>query len=68
MDKTDKKYTAIKLKGFDYYIWFETEKIINDLGLIMANNGWGKGGARTDIKCYEREAEAFIYSDELQYA
>ena len=67
MDKTDKKYTAVKPKGFGYYIWFETEKTTPNLGMFIGTQGWGKRGALTDIKCRASEIDSFIYSDELQY-
>ena len=60
-------YVAIKPKGFSYYIWFKTEKVIVDLGCFIGTEGWGHGGALTSIKCKESEIESYIYSDNLQY-
>lgn len=67
MDTLLKKYTAIKLKGFNYYVWFETEKTINELSVFIGKEGWGKGGTLTNIKCSSNQIESYIYSDELQY-
>ena len=63
-----KKYVAIKPNGFNYYIWFETEKVIHDLGCFVGRDGWGKGGALTNIKCNANEIDSYIYSDVLQYS
>ena len=68
MDETLlQKYVAIKLKGFNYYIWFETKKVIYDSNCFIGKSGWGKGGAFTNIKCSSSEIDSYIYSDELQY-
>jgi hypothetical protein len=67
-DKLLKKYIGIKPKGFNHYIWFETEKTINDLGVFIGEGGWGKNGAFTNIKCYSSEIDSYIYSDSLQYS
>lgn len=61
------KYIAIKPKGLDHYLWFETENVIQELGCFLGNKGWGKDGAFTEIKCKAEEIDSFIYSDELQY-
>lgn len=61
------KYIAVKPTGFDYYIWFETEKVIQELGCFIGKEGWGKGGVLTNIKCNGSEIDSFIYSDALQY-
>lgn len=69
MDKElNRTYVAMKPKGFSYYIWFETEKVLIAQGCIIAREGWGKSGAYTNIKCREEEIESYIYSDELQYS
>ena len=61
------KYIAVKLKGLNHFIWFRTSKVITSLGCFIGKNGWGKNGALTNLKCYEKDIEAYIYSDELQY-
>ncbi len=69
MDKSlQRKYVAIKPKGFAYYIWFKTENVIYDLGCFIGKDGWGKDGALTNIKCSGTEIDSYIYSDELQYS
>ncbi len=61
------KYIAIKLKSFDYYLWFKKENVTQYLGAFIGKDGWGKNGAYTNIKCSSSEIDSFIYSDELQY-
>ena len=61
------KYRAIILKGFNHYLWFEEEKITEINGIFIGSNGWGKGGTLTSIKCYSKEIQSEIFSDELQY-
>lgn len=69
MDESlNRKYIAVKPKGFKYYIWFKTAEVIHDLGCFIGKNGWGKDGALTNIKCNASEIDSFIYSDELQYS
>ena len=66
-DFEKQKYTAIKLKGYQYFIWFETEKVTIDLGCFIGEAGWGKGGAYTNVKCKVDEIQSFIYSKEIHY-
>lgn len=66
--KLFKKYIAVKPKGFNYYIWFITEQVECDSGFFIGQNGWGKNGSNTSIKCNENEIVSYIYSDELQYS
>lgn len=61
------KYIAIKIKGFDYYLWFEQSKVIEGLGCFIGKEGWGHHGAFTNIKVELSEIAGFVYSDELQY-
>lgn len=63
-----RKYIAVKPKGFNHYIWFETTKTTNDLGVFIGEDGWGKNGALTSVKCKSSDIDGFIYSDELQYS
>jgi len=61
------KYKAIKLKHFNYWIWFKTSEI-NTSGLTFKGaNGWGKSGARTTISVPAYMIEGSIDSEELQY-
>lgn len=66
-DFEKRKYTAVKPAGYNYYIWFETEKTMIELGCFIGEAGWGKGGAYTNIKCKSSDITSFVYSDELQY-
>lgn len=68
MEALQRKYIAVKPKGFKYYLWFETEKTTNELDIFIGKEGWGKGGALTNIKCSATEIKSFIYSDILMYA
>lgn len=62
-----KKYIAIKLQGFDHWIWFETAKTKREHGEFEGRHGWGKAGAFTEIKTQARLIEGEIFSDTLQY-
>jgi hypothetical protein len=62
-----RKYVAIKPKGLNRYIWFKTENVSCESDVFLGQNGWGKNGALTNIKCNTNEIESYIYSDELQY-
>ena len=60
-----KKYTAIKLRGFDYWIWFETIKIqFNEQ--VIGKEGWGKNGSLTEIDIERDQVEGKITSNTLQ--
>ena len=63
-----RKYAAVKIAGFDHFVWFVTENIsINEI-TFTGKSGWGKGGAFTNIECKVHEISSIIYSDELQYS
>ena len=61
------KYVAIKIKGFDHYIWFQKSKTIRENGNFIGIEGWGKRGAFTEITIAESEIIGEIKSAELQY-
>lgn len=67
MKNVVEKYTAIKVKGFSYWIWFEDEKITDENGKFVGKAGWGKGGAFTNIEIDRYEIVGLIKSDTLQY-
>jgi len=62
------KYTAVKLKYHPYWIWFQMDKVkIDRHNFLIGNDGWGKGGAKTNINVNCKIIEGQIWSDELQY-
>ena len=61
------KYTAIKLKSFSHWLWFETDIVLEKQGEFACENGWGAHGARTSIRVDSDEIVGRIQSDELQY-
>ena len=65
--RRDTKYIAIKVKGFDHWIWFENQAVQEKDGMFNGSDGWGKGGAETSIEVPTSEIVARIYSNELQY-
>jgi len=61
------KYIAIKVKGFDHYIWFELSNTSREDGNFLGIQGWGKNGAFTEISVPVSEIISEIKSSELQY-
>lgn len=62
------KCIAIKVKGFEYYIWFYSEKVsVDDSCIFHGSSGWGNGGAMTNIDVNLDEITGVIYSSDLQY-
>ena len=61
------KYVAIKVKGISHYFWFKKENVTISGGTFKGNEGWGKGGALTNITTPESEIISRIESNELQY-
>lgn len=61
------KYIAIKVKHFNYWIWFEISKTSKENCCFIGKKGWGKGGAYTSININENNIEGEINSDTLQY-
>jgi len=66
-EKLKNKYVAIKLRDFNYYIWFATENVTEDQSNFKGLGGWGKGGAFTNIECKTTEIISWVYSSDLQY-
>jgi hypothetical protein len=62
------EYTAIKLKSLNFWLWFKTAKTTKENGKFVGVEGWGKGGAFTNIKVNENEIEGEIESDSPQYS
>lgn len=61
------KYIAIKVKGLNHWLWFDTTKVTRDSGIFIGKGGWGKSGAFTEIKIEERYISGEIESTDLQY-
>lgn len=62
------KYTAIKLKCFNYWIWFETEECQSNTFTFIGKEGWGKGGAMIkELEVDLNLLEGQFTTDTLQY-
>ena len=61
------KYIAIKVSGMNHYLWFETEKVTEENNVFVGKQGWGKGGAFTEIEVNVSEIVSRIQSDTPQY-
>ena len=64
---TTMKYTGIVVRGMDHAIWFETAKVERSNSRVWAKDGWGEGGAQTDLEISTDAVEGWLYSDALQY-
>lgn len=62
------KYVAIKLRRFPHWLWFKKVRTTRVNGIFYGEDGWGKGGAYTNIKVDVDEIVGEIESEELQYA
>jgi len=62
-----KKYTAIKLKGMPYWLWFISEKVKREDGYITGTNGWDNSGHAVDVHVEESSIEGILDADELGY-
>ncbi len=67
MELPTAKYTAIKPKGFPYWLWFQTDKVTRESYTFTGTGGWGRGGANTNISIPESSIEAEMTSSDLQY-
>lgn len=61
------KYMAIRVKGFDYWLWFATEDTSVESGTFTGKGGWGNGGAFTEIEVSTSDITGRISSDMPQY-
>ncbi len=63
------KYIAIKVSGINHWFWFENEKVSrhNIKGTFIGKDGWGRGGALTNLEIPESQIEGEIESEDLQY-
>jgi hypothetical protein len=65
--KANTPYVAVKVKGFNHFIWFERFNIVDDGIFFCGVNGWAQGGALTHLNCESSAIEARIESDTLQH-
>lgn len=62
------KYTAIKVKGLSYWLWFKSEKVTREDGKFKGTDGWGKGGALINFfEVSDGEIVGTLTSKELGY-
>ena len=61
------KYIALKVEGIEHWLWFDKKYVQEENGEITAKNGWGKGGAFTNLSCKVRYVTGRIESESLQY-
>ena len=61
------KYTAIKIKGLDHWLWFDINKVTVKQNRFIGLAGWGKDGNYTEIDIDTNEIVGRIMSDTLQY-
>lgn len=64
------KYIAIKVKGLDFWLWFENdpEHYSNEQGKITGIKGWGRNGNYIEsFSCDSSEVVAAMYSEALSY-
>lgn len=62
------KYIAVKVKGIEHWFWFESAKVTRNGGIFVGKDGWGKGGAYTNLSIKEEMIEGELQSEDLQYA
>jgi len=60
-------YVAIKVKGMHPWLWFDKTKVVEKEGKFIGKEGWGRGGAPTNIEVDVHQIEGRIESSELQY-
>lgn len=60
-------YIAIKVRDFDYWLWFEESNVKEDSGIFVGKKGWGKGGHYTEIEIPISEIIGKMRSEVLQY-
>lgn len=46
----EEKYIAIKIQYLKHWLWFQTEKTSEDGDTFRGWDGWGDGGAYTNIE------------------
>ena len=61
------EYIAIRIKGYNHFIWFKTKNTLDQNGVFIGQDGWGKNGAYTNVKCRSEEITSYIHSKELNF-
>jgi len=61
------KYIAIKVKGLENWLWFETKEVTEKKGRFIGLSGWGELGMYTEIDTDNSQIIGRIHSDFPQY-
>jgi hypothetical protein len=61
------EYIAVKVKGLDFFIWFQIKDVTIEDGLFIGTSGWGKDRCATNLECKQADIVATIHSSELQF-
>lgn len=61
------KYIGVKIKFFNYWIWFETDNYTVEDDQIVAKNGWRTEGEELDLSVDKAMLEGVIHTNTLQY-
>jgi len=61
------KYIAIKVEGIAHWFWFEKSKCKEENFKFEGKDGWGKGGAQTNLYISTSSIVGRIESANLQY-
>ena len=60
-------YIAVKVKGLDFFIWFESKKVTIENGIFIGTSGLGKDKCKTNLECRQVDIIATIHSSSLQF-
>jgi len=63
-----KKYIAIKVKGYDHWLWFEKPNVRYVGGKFIGEKGWGKHGTYIDVNISESDITSKIESTGLSFS
>ena len=61
------KYVAVKVEGYQRWLWFKRENVTRDGGRYIGKGGWGLNGAHTEIDVDERLVQGEMASEGLQH-
>ncbi len=61
------KFLGIKIKGYDYFIWFKRTNTSLNNSTFTGKDGYGKGNNNTSITCNISEIVGAIHTDSEQY-
>ena len=60
-------YIAIQVIGMSHWFWFDVKYVMRKNGRFVGKNGWGLGGALTNIDIPEHNIISELHSNQLQY-